>query len=46
MSNNEIILNHEKRIIELENVFDKFKHHEEVSKYFLKENFMMHIHYC
>ena len=36
MSNNEIILNHEKRIIELENVFDKFKHHEEVSKIFFE----------
>ncbi len=35
-SNNEIILNHEKRIIELENVFDKFKHHEEVSKIFFE----------
>lgn len=46
ISNNEIILNHEKRIIELENVLDKFKHHEEAVKYFLKENFMMHIHYC
>ncbi len=34
--NNEIILNHEKRIIELENVFDKFKHHEEVSKIFFE----------
>lgn len=33
---NEIILNHEKRIIELENVFDKFKHHEEVSKIFFE----------
>lgn len=36
MPNNEIILNHEKRIIELENVFDKFKHHEEVSKIFFE----------
>lgn len=35
-SNNEILLNHEKRIIELENVFDKFKHHEEVSKIFFE----------
>ena len=34
MSNNEIILNHEKRIIELENVFDKFKYNEEINKIF------------
>ena len=36
ISNNEIILNHEKRIIELENVLDKFKHHEEASKIFFE----------
>lgn len=36
ISNNEILLNHEKRIIELENVFDKFKHHEEVNKIFFE----------
>lgn len=36
MSNNEIILNHEKRIIELENVFDKFKYNEEINKIFFE----------
>ena len=36
VSSNEIILNHEKRIIELENVFDKFKCHEEISKIFFE----------
>ena len=36
MSNNEIILNHEKRIIELENVFDKFKYNEEIYKIFFE----------
>lgn len=34
--NNEIILNHEKRIIELENVFDKFKYNEEINKIFFE----------
>ncbi len=43
-SNNEILINHENRILRLEEIFGKLNKEKEI-KYFLKENFTMLIQY-
>ena len=46
ISNNEILINHENRLLRLEKTLDKFNKKEEINKIFLKVNYMMLIHYC